>query len=92
MKQGVEIYSTDEGELYEWNEFHVFRNEDGELHADQDSGCSCDSYEYPTQEQWNRLAQHNRAEVIAKFSDWASFMSPFTKTRELERLVTALNK
>lgn len=92
MKPGVEIFATEDDSLdYQWDEFHLFRNEDGELFADRDSGCSCDNYEPPSPEAWQQLAPALRAQVIAQFNDWATFMSPLNKTRELERLIVALN-
>ncbi len=91
----VEIYSTSDDTLgYEWNELHVYCRLFGDIRRRYfihiESGCSCDFYEPP---KWESLdGWSTREEVIRIFNKWNGFKSPMNKTRELERLVQALNK
>jgi hypothetical protein len=91
MKPGTEIFLSSNHELfYEWNEFHVYRNEDGEYYADNDNGCSCDYYE-KDEIIWESCKPMTRQEVVTNFTEWANgFMRPLTWTRELERLLKSL--
>jgi hypothetical protein len=91
----TEIYSTQDDTLgYEWNELHVYVRTFGDpkwrYYIDIDSGCSCDYYDppdWPNVNNWD-----TREDVIREFNQWNGFESPMNKTRELERLIQAMNK
>lgn len=83
-----EIYSAQDDTLgYEWNEFHVYRDEDYAYRVDRQTGCSCSMYE-PMPEQCTPL---DKGGVIHDFTKWGSCLSPQIKTRELERLLKKLS-
>lgn len=88
-----EIWDASDDELgYEWNEFHVYvkpylKSPERYVSHDQ-SGCSCNSYDLYDCGHDYKLT--TKSEVIAHFNEWASFMKPLSKTRNLESLIQAL--
>lgn len=90
MNRGISIYAAEQDNLtYEWNEFVLYKNAEGEYYVDEQGGCSCCSYDIELIK-WETAKPMTPPEVLKAFLDWASFMQPLNKTRELEGLYHAL--
>jgi hypothetical protein len=82
-----EIYSASDDTLgYEWSEFHVYVDDNGQFRIDAQSGCSCNYYEATPE----NAKPSTKQEVINEFTLWGSHFNPQNKTRELERLFNSL--
>jgi hypothetical protein len=91
----TEIFSAENDTLsYEWNEFHVYLDTEATSKSHfvcyDDSGCSCNHYEPPMSPIF--YTRYDRLGVLNAFSAWAQFMTPLNFTRNLDRLISTLNK
>lgn len=81
---------------YEWADFYVYQHprQTDKYVVDDQSGCSCSSYETPADEDLEANSPMTKAQVVETWKSWSTYnyyMDEQEKARGLEQLQDVLS-